>query len=143
MIEGFEHIMDNVIDEFVHVAGDVAQTAEFNPVTCYDKYWNMYFNYDTRGYYLRQSYRSTIEYELKRAFGLIEIYRNIFAPMTKDPYNHYNEMFVAAGECLYERMNPTVFLVDGGDAIQGTIMTDDIANKEPDSEHPVIAANLR
>ena len=36
--------------------------------------------------------------------------------------------------------NPTVFLVDGGDAIQGTIMTDDIANKEPDSEHPVIAA---
>lgn len=94
--EGFEHTMENVIDEFVHVAGDVAQTAEFNPVTCYDKYWNMYFNYDTQGYYLRQSYRSTIEYELKRAFGLIEIYRNIFAPMTKGTYAKYNEMFVAA-----------------------------------------------
>lgn len=36
--------------------------------------------------------------------------------------------------------NPTVFLVDAGDEIRGTIMTDDIANKEPDNEHPVIAA---
>lgn len=36
--------------------------------------------------------------------------------------------------------NPVVFLIDGGDDIQGTIMTDDIANKVPDSEHPVMAA---
>ena len=36
--------------------------------------------------------------------------------------------------------NPIVFLVDAGDDIQGTIMTDDLANKNPDNEHPVIAA---
>lgn len=36
--------------------------------------------------------------------------------------------------------NPLTFLVDGGDDIQGTIMTDDIANREPDQPHPVIAA---
>ena len=36
--------------------------------------------------------------------------------------------------------NPTVFLVDAGDVIQGTIMTDNVANMEPDNEHPVIAA---
>ena len=36
--------------------------------------------------------------------------------------------------------NPVVFLLDGGDNIQGTIMTDDIANKAPENEHPVIAA---
>ncbi len=35
---------------------------------------------------------------------------------------------------------PLVFLVDAGDGIQGTIMTDDIANREPDQPHPVIAA---
>lgn len=35
---------------------------------------------------------------------------------------------------------PVVFLIDAGDDIQGTIMTDDIANKNPDKEHPVIAA---
>ena len=34
--------------------------------------------------------------------------------------------------------NPIVFLVDGGDDIQGTIMTDDIANKSPEDPHPVI-----
>lgn len=36
--------------------------------------------------------------------------------------------------------NPIVYLVDAGDDIQGTIMTDDIANKAPENEHPVIAA---
>lgn len=36
--------------------------------------------------------------------------------------------------------NPVVFLIDGGDDIQGTIMTDDIANKTPDQPHPVMIA---
>ena len=36
--------------------------------------------------------------------------------------------------------NPLTFLIDAGDEIQGTIMTDDIANKEPDQPHPVISA---
>ncbi|MBR2255783.1 MAG: 5'-nucleotidase C-terminal domain-containing protein [Blautia sp.] len=35
---------------------------------------------------------------------------------------------------------PDVILVDGGDDIQGTIMTDDIYNKIPDDPHPVITA---
>ena len=35
---------------------------------------------------------------------------------------------------------PVVFLVDAGDEIQGTIMTDEIANKSPDNEHPVMTA---
>ena len=35
---------------------------------------------------------------------------------------------------------PDVFLVDAGDDIQGTIMTDDIYNKTPDEPHPVITA---
>lgn len=35
--------------------------------------------------------------------------------------------------------NPITFLVDGGDDIQGTILTDDLANKNPDEPHPVIA----
>ena len=36
--------------------------------------------------------------------------------------------------------NPIVFLVDAGDEIQGSIMANDIANKNPDEEHPVMAA---
>lgn len=36
--------------------------------------------------------------------------------------------------------NGIVFLIDGGDEIQGTILTDDIANKSPDNPHPVIEA---
>ena len=40
-----------------------------------------------------------------------------------------------------ERVNhPGLILLDAGDDIQGTIMTDDLANKNPDELHPVIAA---
>jgi hypothetical protein len=39
---------------------------------------------------VRQAYRSKIEYELKRAFGLIEIYNNVFDPYTKGVYMEYN-----------------------------------------------------
>lgn len=35
--------------------------------------------------------------------------------------------------------NPITFLIDAGDDIQGTILTDDLANKNPDAPHPVIA----
>lgn len=34
----------------------------------------------------------------------------------------------------------TVFLIDAGDDIQGTILTDDLANKNPADEHPVMSA---
>lgn len=36
--------------------------------------------------------------------------------------------------------DPNTILVDAGDDIQGTILTDDIYNKTPDEPHPVIAA---
>lgn len=36
--------------------------------------------------------------------------------------------------------NPATFLIDDGDDIQGTIMTDDLYNKTPEEEHPMMAA---
>ena len=36
--------------------------------------------------------------------------------------------------------NPDTFLVDAGDDIQGTILTDDLYNKTPEEAHPVITA---
>lgn len=36
--------------------------------------------------------------------------------------------------------NPNTILIDNGDAIQGTIMTDDLYNKNPELEHPMLAA---
>lgn len=36
--------------------------------------------------------------------------------------------------------NPDTILIDAGDDIQGTILTDDLYNKTPDQEHPVISA---
>ena len=36
--------------------------------------------------------------------------------------------------------NPNTILVDAGDTIQGTIMTDDLYNKTPEEPHPVVTA---
>ncbi|MBD5160984.1 MAG: bifunctional metallophosphatase/5'-nucleotidase [Oscillibacter sp.] len=36
--------------------------------------------------------------------------------------------------------NPNTLLIDAGDDIQGTIMSDDLFNKKPEREHPVVAA---
>lgn len=36
--------------------------------------------------------------------------------------------------------NPNTILIDAGDSIQGTILTDDIYNRREDGEHPVMAA---
>ena len=36
--------------------------------------------------------------------------------------------------------NPNTILIDAGDDIQGTIMTDDLYNKTPEEPHPVLAA---
>lgn len=36
--------------------------------------------------------------------------------------------------------NPNTILLDNGDTIQGTIMTDDLYNKSPDETHPIMAA---
>lgn len=36
--------------------------------------------------------------------------------------------------------NPNLLLIDGGDTIQGTIMTDDLYNKRPEEKHPVMEA---
>ena len=100
--KGFTDRVRGLTDDFVLVAGEVAKPAETNPVKSYDKYWNLHFNYDTQGYYLRQAYRSDIEYELKRGFALMEIYYNIFDPETKGNYAEYNSQLFSALDRLSE-----------------------------------------
>ena len=93
---GFSDHMSNLTENFALVAGEVAKPAETNPVKAFDKYWDLYFNYESQGYYLRRSYRSSIEFELKRAFALIEIYYNIFDPYTKGAHMSYNNLLFDA-----------------------------------------------
>jgi hypothetical protein len=85
------------------VAGAIAKPEATNPILKYDKYWNTYFNFETQGYYVRQAYRSNIEYQLTRAFSLLEIYYNIFDPRTANTQDTHYENYVKAMEAL-ERM---------------------------------------
>ncbi len=97
---GFTGYAEDLGKNFTLVAGATAKPPNTNPVKKYDKYWNTYFNYETQGYYLRQAYRSNIEYQLKRAFGILEIYHNIFDPEAGGVKLSYNNQFCSALESL-------------------------------------------
>jgi hypothetical protein len=103
--KGFSDYVKAMESDFMLVAGEVAKSEDTNPVKSYDKYWNLHFNFDTQGYYLRQAYRSKIEYELKRAFSLIEIYNNVFDPYSKGIYMEYNNKLFKALDQL-EALGP-------------------------------------
>ncbi len=85
---------------FVAVTTELSKREEFNPVRSYDEYWNLHFNYESEGYYLRQSYRADIEYEIKRAYALMVLYYRIFDPYTKGNYLEYNNQFFVAMNSL-------------------------------------------
>jgi hypothetical protein len=93
--EGFTGYADSLAKDFILVAGEVSKK-ETNPILTYDKYWNLYFNFDSEAYYLKRAYRSDIEYELKRAFNLVEMYYNVYDPYTKGNYSEYDTQFFAA-----------------------------------------------
>ena len=97
---GFTGYAEDLGKNFTLVAGATAKPPSTNPIKKYDKYWNTYFNYETQGYYLRQAYRSNIEYQLKRAFGILEIYHNVFDPETGGVKLSYNNQFCSALESL-------------------------------------------
>lgn len=74
--------------------------------------------------------------------GTSDMHGNIWGWTYEDGTETTNNGIARVYTCLQQvrEENPVTFLVDGGDEIQGTLLTDDIANKEPENPHPVIAA---
>ena len=74
--------------------------------------------------------------------GTSDMHGNILGWSYEDNKATDNNGMARLYSCIKEirEENPATFLVDGGDDIQGTILTDDLANKNPDDPHPVIAA---
>ena len=71
-----------------------------------------------------------------------DMHGNVWSYSYEDNAETENNGMARLYSCIEQirKEEPTVFLLDAGDDIQGTIMTDDIANKQPDKEHPVMAA---
>ena len=74
--------------------------------------------------------------------GTSDMHGNVWGWSYEDGAETDNNGMARLYTCIQQirEENPITFLVDAGDEIQGTIMTDDIANKEPDQPHPVISA---
>ena len=69
---------------FETVAVECAKKEGASPFTAFDSYWNLYFNWETQGYYLRQAYRTRAQYTLKRAYALLGLHYG-FAANPNDP----------------------------------------------------------
>ena len=81
----YNDLMSDIRQNFILVAVECAKPEASSPFYAYDSYWDLYFNWHTEGYYLRQAYRSNAEYQLKRAYALLGIHYDIAKEIEKDP----------------------------------------------------------
>lgn len=74
--------------------------------------------------------------------GTSDIHGNIWGYSYEDGKETSNNGMVREASYIKEQreLYPHLLLIDAGDAIQGTIMTDDIYNKRADLTHPMIEA---
>ncbi len=91
-LKNFDSIMNDLINNYTLVTGELSKTNDFSPLTAYDNYWNMYFNWESQGYALREAYRGNAEYQVKRAYALIALYYNIGTENTAVVYQKYGQL---------------------------------------------------
>ena len=90
--KNYEGIMSDLTTNYTLVTGELSKTKDFSPLTAYDKYWNMYFNWESQGYSLRGAYRGNAMFQVKRGYALIAMYYNIGAGDTANIYQKYGQM---------------------------------------------------
>ena len=91
-LKNFDSIMNDLINNYTLVTGELSKTNDFSPLTAYDNYWNTYFNWESQGYALRAAYRGNAEYQVKRAYALIALYYNIGTGNTAVTYKKYGQL---------------------------------------------------
>ncbi len=91
-LKNFDSIMNDLINNYTLVTGELSKTNDFSPLTAYDNYWNTYFNWESQGYALREAYRGNAEYQVKRAYALIALYYNIGTENTAVVYQKYGQL---------------------------------------------------
>ena len=90
--KNFEGLMSDLTNNYTLVSGELAKTKDFSPLTAYDNYWNMYFNWESQGYSLREAYRGNAMFQVKRGYAIIAMYYNIGAGNTVNIYQKYGQM---------------------------------------------------
>ena len=92
-LKNFDTIMNDLINNYVLVAGELGKGKDFSPITSYDQYWNTYFNWESQGYALKVAYRSNAEFQVKRGYSIITLYYNIGTGDTAQIYEKYGTLF--------------------------------------------------
>ena len=101
-LKDFTKTMDDLKQNYVNVAGELGKPKDFSPLTAYDNYWNLYFNFESQGYSLRAAYRANAEFEIKRAYSLISLYYNIGTGNTAVTYQEYGQLLANALTAIEE-----------------------------------------
>ena len=101
-LKDFTKNMDDLKQNYVNVAGELGKPKDFSPLTAYDNYWNLYFNFESQGYSLRAAYRANAEFEIKRAYSLISLYYNIGTGNTAVTYQEYGQLLANALTAIEE-----------------------------------------
>ena len=91
-LKNFDSIMNDLINNYTLVTGELGKTKDFSPLTAFDSYWDTYFNWESQGYALKEAYRTNAQFQIKRAYALIALYYNIGTDNTALTYQKYGQL---------------------------------------------------
>lgn len=122
--------MNDLITNYTLVAGELGKKKDFSPLTAYDSYWNMYFNWDSQAYSLREAYRGNAEFQVKRAYAIMALYFNIGTGRTGITYQKYGQLLDDALTGI-EQNGPGISPQQVSDSMQGVPTDGDIFKSHP------------
>ena len=91
-LKNFDSIMNDLINNYTLVTGELGKTKDFSPLSAFDSYWDTYFNWESQGYALKEAYRTNAQFQIKRAYALIALYYNIGKDNTALTYQKYGQL---------------------------------------------------
>lgn len=84
----FSMLIQCIDRNFTDLCTECAKSPGDSPFTAYDSFWNMQFNWETQGYYLRRAYRAKAEFALKRSYAVLASFYGLIG----DPTNPHQQL---------------------------------------------------
>ena len=77
-------LLEDIEKNFKIATDELQKAGDTNILCAYDSFWNMFFNFENQGYYLRTAYRTNACFQVKQAYDMLAIYYQI--PKYADTY---------------------------------------------------------
>ncbi len=90
--KNYSSLIARIENNYVLATTEAKKEWNYNPFHYYDRRVANYFNWETQGWYLRETYRSFAKFQITRAYSTLSLYYEI--PQNAERYKDITERFV-------------------------------------------------